>query len=217
MEDNQNSPREDFQNSSFAQDNKVSFPTVGERGGKGGGAKTFLIVGILVLIGILGYVIYRSASSGNEEITVEPSPFQNTIVPPEEGAATPSVSPSASPSAKIDKDEIKIQVQNGTGVSGEAAYLQNILEGLGYSDITVGNAAAQDETDTSCSFSNSLPLEVTEEIMSKLNATYQSVTKTSATSTNYDVVIITGLRKGVTPKPTRSPSPSATPKPTATP
>ncbi len=217
MEETQNQSQGFNQDTSQSQDSRVSFPTVGGEK-KGSGAKTLLIIGILVLIGILGYVIYKSASGeNNQDALTEPTPYQNTAAPVEE--ASPSVTPTASPSAAVDKAKVKIQVQNGTGITGEAAYLETLLKGLGYTNVTVGNSATQDETDTQVSFSSSLSSSVVNEITTKLNATYQTVTKTSSTSTTYDVVIITGLRKGATPKSTATPTavPTATPKPTSTP
>lgn len=210
MEEAQNQSQGFTQTNSQPQENKVSFPTVGEQK-KNGGAKTLLIVGILVLIGVLGYVIYKSASGENaEEALTEPTPYENMVVE-EEPTVSPSATPVASPSAKIDKEDIKIQIQNGTGITGEAAYLQNLLKDLGYTNITVGNSSTQDATDTEVSFSKSLASEVTNEINTKLTSVYQSVEKTSSTSTTYDVIIITGLRKGATSKPTASSTPTPTP------
>jgi len=207
MEESQNQSQTPFQGSSESQESKVSFPTVGEEK-KSGGAKTLLIIGILVLVGILGYVIYKSASGKNENTTLnEPTPFENNLAPTNEATIAPSATPTSSPSASIDKTKVKIQVQNGTGITGEAAYLQTQLNGLGYTNVSVGNSATQDETATQVSFSSSLSTQVVNEITSKLNTIYQTVTKTSSTSTTYDVIIITGLRKGATPKATPTPAP----------
>lgn len=206
MEDTQNQP----QTTPQINEERVSFPTVGSQEKKNGGAKTLLIVGILVLIGVLGYVIYKSASGKTEEVLTEPTPYENMAAPQTTATSSPSASilpsPSSSPSAKIDKTKLKVQVQNGTGITGEAAYLQNILKDLGYTNVTAGNSATQNETDTQVSFSSSVPSEVVTEITTKLNSTYETVTKTNMTSTTYDIVIITGLKKGSTPKPTATPA-----------
>lgn len=188
----------------------VSFPTVGEPK-KSGGAKTLLIIGVLILVGILGFVIYKSASNKNEALS-EPTPFENLIPPSQE--QTPVASPTP---AAIDKTKVKIQVQNGTGIMGEAAYLQTQLKGLGYTNVVVGNSAQQNLTATQVSFASSLSSDVVTEITAKLNSVYQSVTTVTSTSTAYDVVITTGLRKGATPKPSTTPAPTTTATPTATP
>ena len=194
----------------------VSFPTVGEPR-SAGGSKTLLIVGVLILVGILGFVIYKSASNKNVETLGEPTPFENlNTSSPNETVSTPAAT--AAP-VKVDKTKVKIQVQNGTGINGEAAYLQTLLKGLGYTTVALGNSTKQDLTATQVSFASSLSSEVVTEITAKLNSVYQNVTTVPSASTAYDVVITTGLRKGATAKPSATPKPSVTPtaSPTATP
>jgi hypothetical protein len=201
----------------------VSFPTVGEPK-KSGGAKTLLIIGVLILVGILGFVIYKSAAGKNGANLNEPTPFDNLT--PDQGTSVITPAPSSTPAA-IDRTTVKIQVENGTGITGEAAYLQTQLKGLGYTLVTTGNSTQQNLTATQVSFANSLSSDIVTEITTKLNSIYQSVTTTTSLSTTYDVVIITGLRKGATAKPSATPtakpsatptaSPSASPTPTATP
>lgn len=223
MEEGQNQAQESTQETIQPQEEKVSFPSVGGEK-KNGGAKTLLIIGILVLVGILGYVIYKSASSKNEQGNLEGNvPYNNLATSSSEATVTPTSTPAASPVASVDKEKLKVQVQNGTGITGEAAYLQNILKDLGFTTVTVGNASSQDNDDTQVSFSSSVPASVVTEITNKLNTTYQTVTKVSSTGTTYDIVVITGLRKGATAKPSATPTSSPTPRssstatPTATP
>ncbi|HKC05216.1 MAG TPA: LytR C-terminal domain-containing protein [Patescibacteria group bacterium] len=219
MEDTQNTENNQSSESSFQPSpSGVSFPTVGQPQ-KSGGAKTLLVVGILILVGILGFVIYKSATKTSDTVSTEPTPFDNLSAP--EGdttvtAATPA--PVATPSA-TDRSKISIQIQNGTGITGEAAYLQTQLKDLGYTNVKVGNATSQNLTSTQVTFSSSLDAGVVSELTGKLNALYQNVTSTSSASSTFDIVIVTGLRKGSTPKPSSSPlaSPSATPKATASP
>lgn len=190
----------------------VSFPTVGEQK-KSGGAKTLLIIGVLILVGILGFVIYKSASTKSEEVVSEPTPFDNLIAPSPNTVATP-LATSTPAAVTVDKTKIKIQVQNGTGITGEASYLQTQLKGLGYTNVSVGNST-QNLTATQVSFASTLSSDVVTELTNKLNSIYQGVTPTTAASSTYDVVVVTGLRKGATPKPTASATTS--PTPTATP
>ena len=194
----------------------ISFPSVGEQK-KSGGAKTLLIVGILILVGVLGFVIYKTASKKNDTLP-EPTPFDNLIAPSDDTSST-APTPTSTPAA-VDKTKVKIQVQNGTGITGEAAYLQTQLKGLGYTQVTVGNSPATVST-TEVTFSDSLSSVIVSELKLKLNTIYQTVTTTTSASPVYDVVIVAGLRKGATPKPSVSASPTAsptgTPKATATP
>jgi len=192
----------------------VSFPTVGEPK-KSGGAKTLLIVGVLILVGILGFVIYKSASKKSEETLGEPTPFENLITP-SQGVTVSTPAASTAPIAS-DKTKVKIQIQNGTGITGEAAYLQTLLKGLGYTNIAVSNSAQQNLTAAQVSFSSTLSSSIVTELTIKLNSIYQNVTTSTSASTTYDVVVTTGLRKGATPKPLATPTATPTPTPTPTP
>lgn len=168
---------------------------------------------ILIVVALLGVGIFLlTKRAGEEEIT----PTETPIV-----TSSPTPSASAEP---VDREEVSIEVQNGTGIAGEAAYLQGQLRSLGYTDITVGNASTQDNEETEVTFKSGLSEEVIDELTKKLQEVYQDVNvKTSSTQTK-DVVVITGLRKGQTPRPsptatptaspTGSPSPSPTPSPT---
>jgi hypothetical protein len=207
MEDSQN-PVQESQVQPETQSQGVSFPTVGQPK-KSGGAKTLLVVGILVLVAILGFIIFKNASSQNEEAAT-PTPFAET---PTEAPASPT--PSGTPSA-ADKSKVKIEVQNGTGITGEAAYLQTQLKALGYTNVTVGNAPTQDATATTVTFAKTLSASIVTELTSKLKELYKEVTVKTSTTSTMDVVIITGLRKGATSKPSSTPTASGTPKPSAT-
>lgn len=214
MEEQQNQPAEqEVQSTPFQQQessNDVSFPTVGEQK-KSGGAKTLLIVGILVLVAILGFVIYKSASKKSTDTSLEATPFDNLTTPSSEQTIE-TVTPAPSPAATVDKTKVKIQVQNGTGISGEAAYLQTQLGTLGYTNIKTGNSDAN-VTTTTVTFSGTLDSSVVSEITQKLNSIYQTVTSSTSSSSTFDVVVVVGLRKGATPKPSVAPTtiPSASP------
>ncbi len=195
------------------QSSGVSFPTVGPQK-KGGGGKTLLIIGILILVAILGFVIYKSATKKSDEVLVEPTPYDNLTEPVNQEVLSATASPTPS---SADKSKVKIQVQNGTGITGEAAYLQTQLSDIGYTNIKVGNATSQDASSTQVTFSSSLDAAVVSEITAKLKSLYQTVTTSTSGTSTFDVVIITGLKKGSTPKPSGTPKPTASPTGSATP
>jgi hypothetical protein len=209
MEENQNpqtSPTSNFQGGSG-----VSFPSVNEPK-RSGGPKTLLIVGILILVGVLGFVVYKSATT-ESEILPEPTPFDN-LTAPSEFENDPTSTPAASVAPKaVDRENVAIQVQNGTGIAGEAAFLQTQLKNIGYTDVVAANASSQSATETTVTFAKDLDPAIVTEITQKLNSIYQTVsTKTATTATTYDVVIVTGLKKGATAQPaaTATPSPATT-------
>lgn len=161
---------------------------------KGKGKKVLIIFFILLLLAALGVGAWYVLSEPQVEIDEVTS----------ELSVSPTPSPSPSPtSAPIQREEIKINVLNGTGISGEAGLLQDELEDLGYSDIEVGNADETDYEATQVTFSDKLSEEAVEEILEKLKEMYSEVEDdVSISIEDYDIQIITGLRKGVTPKPT---------------
>jgi len=172
-----------------------------------------LIIGILILVGILGFVIYKNASKGSETTLTQPTPYDNLTTSDQNQATTVAT---ATPAA-FDRSKIKVQIQNGTGIAGEAAYLQTQLKGLGYTSVSVANSAQQNLTTAQVSFSSSLSQSAVDELTNELNSIYQNVTSTNSASPTYDVVIITGLRKGATAKPSATPTSTPAATPTASP
>lgn len=168
----------------------------------------FIVLGLVILIGAIIFLVGR----GKKEETVEISPT------PTFEEATPIVSPTpiATPTA-ANRAKVKIEIQNGTGITGEAGYLQGVLKSMGYSLITVGNATEQNATVTTVTFSSTLDKAIVDEITVKLNGIYQTVQTKTATGPANDVEIVTGLRKGATAKPSATPTVKPTTTPTATP
>lgn len=175
------------------------------------------IIIIIILLGLVvgGFLLLRGGSQPATESSSTPEP--NIIIE----------QPSPSPSPSVNKAEIKIKVLNGTGMSGEAGILKDKLTAAGFTDVEAGNASRQDYTDVQVSFASSVPEEIRSELVALLNSLYTGVDEKSGVGTGFDVEIITGLRKGITPKPAASPtsspkvsptaSPTASPKPSATP
>jgi hypothetical protein len=217
MEENQNPQAEEVQEKPAFQEggNGVSFPTVNQTP-KSGGPKTILIAGVLILIAVLGFVIYKSATK-NSEGTPEATP-DGLVGTLEQPVAESTPSATSTPKASA-REAVSIIIQNGTGITGEAAYLQTQLKNLGYSDIKVSNASSQDATTTTVTFSKDLASDIVTEITKKLNELYQKVTTSTSSSATTDVVIVTGLRKGATAKPSSTPAATSTgtPKPSSSP
>lgn len=217
-------------NSAPPQSESVGFPSavVTEKSG----SPMKWIVFIVVILTLAGGIAFFFLRSSNETIIPEPTPEvagTDTEFTPE-----PEPEPTPTPEA-VNKEEINIQVLNGTGITGEANYLETQIKSLGYTKIDKGNAPSQTATTTTVTFASNVPGSVKTEISEKLKELYSKVeTSSGSTGAGIDVKIITGLRKGTTPKPaattasktaapnvTSSPkasgSPSSSPKPTATP
>lgn len=139
-------------------------------------------------------------------------------VVPIENKETSTPSATSTP-APIKRDEVSIEIQNGTGITGEAKLLQDKLKALGYSDITVGNASSTDNTETTVTFLKTLSQSAQDELKKMLEGFYKTVNVKTSTTQKSDVVIITGLRGTQTTKPASSgtPRPSGSATPTKSP
>lgn len=177
----------------------VSKPPVSQKGNK----LPFVILGVVILLAV-GGIFFLTRGSKEQA--------QPTETPQEE--VTESPIPTASP--EIDRSKVQIEVDNGTGITGEAAYLQGVLRSLGYTNVKVGNASSQNSTTTTVTFNSSVASGVVDELTAKLQEVYKDVTTKTSSSLSVDVLVVTGLRKGQTPKPSATAAPSASPTPTST-
>jgi len=175
-----------------------------------------LILLLIALVLVGGGVFYfLSLRNKQESRTESPTRTEAPMIIEEESVSTST--PTPTPAEVVDKKSVSIQVLNGTGIVGEAAYLQDRLNSLGYTSVKVGNAAKQDYESTQVTFSSSLSSSAVSEITKELEKIYQKVETKKSSSTSYDVEIITGLRSGQTPKASATPKPTSTAKPTSTP
>lgn len=185
---------------------------------KNNNSKWLIIFIVLLILGGAG--IFFFTKSGEEE---KPSPTPVFNVTPIENKETSTPVATKSPEP-VKKDSVSIEIQNGTGITGEAKLLQDKLKALGYSDIKVGNASSTDYSETTVTFLKTLSQTVQDEIKKELEKTYKTVSVKTSTTQKFSVVIITGLRGSQTSKPTSSatstasasasPSASSTPTPT---
>ena len=185
---------------------EVGFPMAQPKP-KGGINK--LVIFALVLLLLIGGGIFLF-SRGSKEDTGELGP-----TPTVEGLSGPTSTPTATPSP-VDKADVSIEIQNGTGITGEAAYLQGVLKSMGYSDIKAGNAAEANHETTTVTFAKSLSSAIVDEITKKLESIYDEVDTKISSTQKTDVLIVTGLKKGATPKPTSTPTSTPTTTPTTT-
>jgi len=149
----------------------------------------WIIIPTALLIGALvgGLITYFS---GISKLNVEPvsSPESTT-------SATVEPTPTASPSSTVKRDLIKLQVLNGSGVSGLAGKAKTYLEGLGYKDVQTGNASMSDLVETTISVKDEKK-DMLETIISDLSKNYKVAEKTEtlAKTSKYDFVITLGSK-----------------------
>ena len=203
MEETQNPQETQTQPASETPQENVSFAPIPVKQKSKGGVKTFLGIFILIIFVVGGFLIFKDSGQKSAEPTATPEVG---------GVSVDTSSPSPTP-APLDKTKVVISIENGTGIPGEAAYIRDILKSAGYSIFKVGNAPTSDNVTTTVTFSSSLEESVKTEITAKLNNAYKEVTVANSSTQKDDVLIVTGLRKGSTAKPSATPKPSVSPSP----
>ena len=174
-----------------------------EEEGNGKKSKILLILGALFIIGgllvlgmMLGFVknpLPKSAGTAPETSKSLPQPSAVVSV------ATESAILVGSPSAAlqdIKKDQLKVNIINGSGVSGQGSKVKSILTPLGYKDITIGLTVLSGTTDTSISYSKKVTTVNKDELVQELGKTFLAVKTTEASSAaRFDIEITTGIYK----------------------
>jgi hypothetical protein len=176
-----------------------------------GGSKWVIIFIVLLILGGAGIFFFTSSTN---KISATPTPSFGVV--PIENETTPAPVATNTP-APVKRDAVTIEIQNGTGVPGEAKLLSDKLKELGYSDITAGNAPTTDNTETTVTFSKTVSQSVQDEIKTTLEGFYKTVNVKTSSTQKSDVVVVTGLRSSQTTKPQSSATPKATATSSATP
>lgn len=199
----------------------VSFPSPRPTRDQGGFPKwIFAVIGLVIILAGGGFFLYQSSSS---PVVSSPTPTPyvsglDTLPTPTETpkpSATATAAPSATPDASA-KSTVTIEVQNGTGTTGDAALAKSLLTKGGYTKVNTGNASSQTATETSVIYSTDVPLAVVNELTTLLQASFSPV-KSKSGSGKMTVTVITGPKGTATSSPKASATPTASAKPTATP
>jgi hypothetical protein len=113
----------------------------------------YLILAIIILI--LLFLGYRAVSSSNSSVTPTPTPAPNAAMttPTDTPTPTPTLAPSVTPTVTpkpsvnpidkesgLDRSQLSVTVQNGSGTAGVAAKGVTVLKDLGYDVVGSGNA-----------------------------------------------------------------------------
>lgn len=145
-----------------------------------------IIPGIFLLGALLGGIVfYQRGISGNGEPTPTPD-YSNTITP----------SPTQTPSASLDLTKYPIKVMNGSGISGQAGVVKDLLVTAGFKVSGTGNAASYDFTKTVIKAKADVPAAFLTQLSEVLSKNYVLDTNQSlATSSANEVEVIVGSTK----------------------
>lgn len=153
------------------------------------GKLLWIVIPTTLLVGALagGIITYFSGVSKIDTVG-EPTPVA-TISPDVEETSTPE------PEASLKREDLKVQVLNGSGVAGAAGKVQSFLQDLGYVEVAVGNASSSDFTATEISIKKDKN-DYLDMLIDDLSDSYtvdEDTATLSATST-YDVVVTLGSK-----------------------
>ncbi len=151
---------------------------------------TIIMVGIGALLsGGLIYLSQDSAGapplqSGGASPVGSVAGVSDVLLPPEA-----SDSASASSTSKV---QYKLEILNGSGITGKAATLKKQLTSAQFSTITTGNAdQSTDQTDLQ--LKSTVPTAVKQSILDSLKSTYPNMTTSVlAKSSDFDLVLTLG-------------------------
>lgn len=133
------------------QNQAPSFRTSPSRGSK----RPLFIILLIIILAVAIFFAFRIISSKGQkqvktEITPTPTEYQfPTDTPTPSGSPTPENSPT--PTAKpttdpvdkatgLDRSDLSVEVQNGSGVVGAASKVSDSIKGFGYHVTSIGNA-----------------------------------------------------------------------------
>lgn len=150
----------------------------------------WLIVLTALLVGALagGLITYFSGISTINN----PSPVPTIVSTPE-----PTTTPDSDNDLdeELNREDIKIQVLNGSGVSGAAGKAKALLEKIGYKDVATGNASNSNFEVTEISI-KSTRIEYLDMLKVDLGEDYEleEESKSLSATSSYDVVITIGKK-----------------------
>jgi len=153
--------------------------------------------GLLILILIAVIIITKPFENPAKKVApviLEPVPTLVVVVP------TPVVD-QASKSAELVKT-LKVQVLNGSRISGQADLVKKQLLSLGIKAIETGNSTNINKGNTTIVFSTSVPVAVREIISEAVKKSFAGATSLEGSDLKFDVVVTTGLQGAVTITPT---------------
>ncbi|MDP2649242.1 MAG: LytR C-terminal domain-containing protein [bacterium] len=140
-----------------------------------------IMVAVLVLIIMSGLLIVKFSGFN---FTSSTQKSETKAVPTQELSPTPTVAP-------IAKDEIKIQILNGSGIVGQAKKIKDNLEAAGFTNILTGNAQ-ENKTGNIVTFSPKVPKETRKELLNAIGKLLDNVTEEENKETLTDILITTG-------------------------
>ncbi len=152
----------------------------------GGGAAL-----VVLLLGIFGGVYYFGGkithNSNNANVLSESDSKVDADVTP-----TPTPTPVATP--VLNRVDLKVRIENGSGIPGAAGKAQTKLQALGYTVPDIGNAVETDKPTTSIKIKTT-KLSYKDLLIADLKSDYELVVEDGLNeTTEYDVLMVVGQK-----------------------
>ena len=165
---------------------------------EGGSRKQLFLAGLMVVLFIIAGVLvyFLIIRKGENEIEVqEQADVVETTSPTQ--TPIPEEEPEEGTDEVVELETYKLQIQNGSGIEGEARIVNEILIAEGFSEADTENAPNYDYVATEVKFKQRLPQEVYETVERALNSDYEieKIDKFLGEDGEYDLVIIIGKRE----------------------
>ncbi len=103
-----------------------------------------------------------------------------------------------SPSSEsVDLAQYFVQILNGSGISGEAGVVEDILAAEGFENFETGNADNYDYEETEIQLKESIPDQIFDDLERALNSDYEIVLSQEVLTSDadYDVIVVVGKNK----------------------
>lgn len=156
-------------------------------------ARAFLFVAVFViLIGVLivaGNFFLSTQETGETGQRMAATPTSQPPTPEATAAATPT----PTPQEELDKSALIIQVLNGSGTSGAASDVADLLRGAGYTVSSTGNAETFEYEQTVVQIKESQE-QYADALITDLSTEYDvsSEVETLAENARFDAIVIVG-------------------------
>jgi hypothetical protein len=149
---------------------------------------------IFIIIGLLIVVIFGLGLAVLTGFIKNPFEVPNVATPK---AITETITSLATPapaeSSQSAKEELRLQILNGSGVTGQAGFVKEQLEEIGFTNIETGNAEGSGDTETVVAYLKTVSSEVLEELVEELEGIFVEVSRQEAEEEDeYDIIITTG-------------------------
>lgn len=147
-----------------------------------------VVILILLALGVVGFVVYKSNAMSKAQITDAPIPTPEvSVVETPEATPTPGIT---------DKSVVKIQVLNGSGIVGQAGQVATALEKDDFKTPDTGNYEGDKQAETVVNYTAGVDKTLVDEVVKVLKKTFTTVTAVASTSlTDFDIQVITGTDK----------------------